>query len=109
MPEVTYVQLSKINVYDKVIRAIHEYGNKAGFFISDYSANYFFGMLCLQEKIQPKIVLAYDADDAYFTLPGLEPIRTIAPPFKELGHRLSEVLIEKWRTGKFPEPLQQKI
>ena len=109
MPEVTYVQLSKINVYDKVIRAIHEYGNKAGFFISDYSANYFFGMLCLQEKIQPKIVLAYDADDAYFTLPGLEPIRTIAPSFKELGHRLSAVLIEKWRTGKFPEPLQQKI
>ncbi len=108
-PEVTYIQLSKMNVLGEVIRIIHNYSDTAGFFISDYSANYFFGMLCIQERIQPKTVLVYDADDSYFSLPGLEPVRSIAPSFKELGRQLSGVLIRKWKTGAYPEPLQRKI
>jgi DNA-binding LacI/PurR family transcriptional regulator len=108
-PEVTYIQLSKMNVVGEVIRVIHNYSDTAGFFISDYSANYFFGMLCIQERIQPKMVLVYDADDAYFSLPGLEPVRSVAPSFKELGKQLSDVLIRKWKTGSYPELLQQKI
>ncbi|MCK9170895.1 MAG: GntR family transcriptional regulator [Treponema sp.] len=108
-PEVTYIQLSKMNVVGEVLRVIHNYSDTAGFFISDYSANYFFGLLCIQEHIQPRTVLVYDADDSYFLLPGLEPVRSIGPSFKELGRQLSDVLIRKWKTGTYPEPLQRKI
>lgn len=109
LPEVNYIQLSKMNMLSEVINIVHSYSESAGFFISDYSASYFFGMVCLQEKIRPRNILAYDADDNYFSLPGMEAIRTVSPSFYELGTQLSNVLIHKWQTGKYPEPLQRKI
>lgn len=108
-PHVSYICLRSGNAIGLVMNALLNHGKNSAFFIADWSACYLFGALCLQEGMQPQIALVYDADDAYFCLNGLEPIRAVAPPLYELGIRLGNTLLAKWQSGFFPMPLQQKI
>lgn len=108
-PRMTYIHLASDNAVGNVIASLLSHGRDSAFFIGDWSANYLFGALCLQEGVQPRFSLVYDGDDAYFSMQGLEPIRAVAPPFHELGKRLGGALLAKWQTGSFPSPLQQKI
>ena len=105
----TYFDLSSSKYLGAVSDAIRGADPHTGFFISDYAAAYLFGSLCLQSKAKPLHTLIYDAEDTYFRLEGLNPIRTVAPSFHELGTALSDVLLYKWKHGTYPQPLQRKI
>lgn len=105
----SYYDLSSSKYLGAISDAIKSADAHTGFFISDYAAAYLFGSLCLQSRVKPLHALVYDAEDTYFKLEGLKPIKTVAPSFRELGTALSEVLLYKWKHGVYPQPLQRKL
>ncbi|QTQ15917.1 GntR family transcriptional regulator [Treponema parvum] len=107
--DITYIELSSITGISHASEALEHIKNDTGFFISDYSSMYVIDSLCSRKKIIPKNILVYDTDDEFYYSQYLPPVRAIAPSFKELGVSLCNVLLEKWKTGKYPEPLQKKI
>ena len=104
-----YYCLDSQNVFGIISEKIKSATPYTGFFISDYAAAYLFCSLCAREGVMPKSVLAYDADENQFHFADLPPIEIVGPSFKTMGSALARLIIAKWETGSYPEPLQRKI
>lgn len=104
-----YIELSSMSGVSKLSELLKNSDDSVGFFSSDYSANYVLDILCSKEKVKPKHVLVFDADDKYFKSQYLPPIKAVGPSFQNIGASLGALLIEKWLKGNFPAPLQNKI
>lgn len=108
---VTYIHLSDIEAMAKTDAIFHNLSKTTAIFSCDYSANYILASQFLKHnvKISAFNFLAYDSESDFFHYPGLPPIRCVAPSFFNLGEALAKTILEKWETGVFPLPLQQKI
>jgi|GEM_PF-939057 len=51
----------------------------------------------------------YDTLDSAFVHQGLPHVRAFAPSCRALGAAMARKLIDKWKTGRFTEPLCEKI
>lgn len=108
---VTYIHLSDIEAMAKTDAIFHNLSRTTAVFSCDYSANYILASQFLKHnvKINAFNFLAYDSESDFFHHPGLPPIRCVAPSFFNLGEALARMILEKWESGIFPLPLQQKI
>ncbi|HCG64138.1 MAG: hypothetical protein CVV48_16935 [Spirochaetae bacterium HGW-Spirochaetae-4] len=108
---VTYIHLSDIEAMAKTDAIFHNLTKTTAVFSCDYSTNYILASQFLKHnvKISAFNFLAYDSESDFFHYPGLPPIRCVAPSFFNLGEALAVTILEKWKTGTFPTPLQQKI
>lgn len=107
-----YQQLTGVDLMMKAMNILSGLTPKTGIFLSDYTTLHNIASLCSRFHIQfPQgTIVAYDGADAKeVRYPGIPPIPCIGPTFKELGYHLCDVLVQKWTTGSFPEPLQKKI
>ena len=64
-----------------------------------------------QHRIRKQDVncFVYDTYEEVFNYKGLPPVQTFGPSFRKLGQALAAKLIAKWETGKFAEPLLERI
>ena len=108
---VTYIHLSDIEAMAKTDAIFHNLSATTAVFSSDYSANYILASQFLKHNVQVRgyNFLAYDSESNFFHYPGLPPIRCVAPSFYDLGESLASTLLNKWKFGEFPLPLQKKI
>ncbi len=107
--EAAYVNMSSIYSMNNATEIIKNLTEDDGIFISDYASTYVIDMLCSRNGIKPAHMLAYDTDSGFYYSDFLPPIKTVAPSFTTLGMKLCSVIINKWATGEYEEPLQRKI
>ncbi len=105
----TYIEISSISGISETAEILRNYNDHTGLFIGDYSSAYVIDSLCSRQALIPRHILVYDTDDEYFYANYLPPIKAVGPSFKILGQKLCSTLINKWKTGKYLEPLQIKI
>ena len=108
---VTYIHLSDIEAMAKTDAIFHNLSFTTAVFSCDYSANYILASQFLKHnvKVHGYNFLAYDSESNFFHYPGLPPIRCVAPSFFNLGESLASIILNKWKYGEFPLPLQKKI
>nr|WP_321261205.1 GntR family transcriptional regulator [uncultured Sphaerochaeta sp.] len=109
---IQYQQLTGVDLMMKTMNILSSLTPKTGIFLSDYTTLHNVASLCSRFHIQfkPGTIVAYDGADANeVKYPGIPSIPCIGPTFKDLGYHLCDVLVQKWTTGSYPEPLQKKI
>lgn len=104
-----YVEISSISGITETAEILMNCSEETGLFIGDYSSAYVIDSLCMRQNFKPRNILIYDTDTEYFKANYLPPIKAVGPSFNILGERLCQVLVHKWQTGRYPEPLQVKI
>jgi len=106
-----YVCLSDPGAMSALDRFFHAFSGTSAVFSQDYATNYVLASKFLQHRVEVRAdnFLVYDAEDAHFEHQALPPVRAIAPSLKEIARRLADKLLAKWRTGRYPEPLFEKI
>jgi len=109
---IQYQQLTGVDLMMKTMNILSSLTPKTGIFLSDYTTLHNVASLSSRFHIQfkPGTIVAYDGADANeVKYPGIPSIPCIGPTFKDLGYHLCDVLVQKWTTGSYPEPLQKKI
>lgn len=54
-------------------------------------------------------MVSYDGTDSTVHYDHIPPIPCIGPTFHQLGWNPCDVIMHKWETGTYPQPLQRKI
>lgn len=108
---IKYVCISDNAAMRKIDNFYHFFSGDMAVFSTDYATNYILAAKFMQHKVKVKSdnFLVYDCEEDKFHYEGLPPIHSVAPSLRYLGRELVKTLFHKWKTGKYPEPLQRKI
>jgi DNA-binding LacI/PurR family transcriptional regulator len=109
--EIQYGCLSEQrSIYD-IDRFFSHFDRTSTVFSDDYSANYILAAKFVQFhiKVNNNNFMVYDADGPVFDYNGLFSAKAVGPSLVDLGAKLCGLLLSKWDTGSWPEPLQTKI
>jgi DNA-binding transcriptional regulator YhcF (GntR family) len=88
-----------------------DYTSDKAVFSNSFGSNWLAASKFIQYRVPVKNnnFMVYDAYEGQYEHQGLPPIPGVAPSIMDIGTALANKLVNKWKTGKFAEPLAEKI